>query len=442
MDTKKNMVCLRRSRPYDGWMRFRPPLLAVLLASAPARGAVTLDDAWTAALANNEAVATAREQVLQAREHVRQAGGAVLPSVSGVASYLVQDKVTGALGQSIAPATQPFAKLTATQPLFRGLREFAALRAARTLATAQEEAARQVEAQLYGDLAQGFYAVLAAEADIAALTTELDAYAGRIDELEARVKTGRSRASEVLAARAARAALDAQVAAARGALATTRETFAFLTGLDPATALADAEPAPAATDALPAWLPRLADRPDVKAAGLRAAAATEGVAVARGAYWPSLDLIGNYYLKRTGVLEDVRWDAQVALTVPLFTGGVTASRVREAASVSRAADQDLHRTRRGAEEDLRAAWDRVQADRLQADALANAADAAEKNYHEQDREYRLGLVTNLDVLQALSASQEAARALARARFTLKADIIKLDTAAGRRPVARQGATPS
>jgi len=416
-----------------------PTLLALLLASAPAAAGLTLDDAWTAALARSEAVGVAREQAVQAAERVRQAGGAVLPSVSGVASYLVQDEVKGALGKSIAPATQPFAKLTATQPLFRGLREFAALRAAKGLARAADESRRQAEAQLYGDVAQAYYAVLAAEADVAALASELDATATRITELEGRVRIGRSRQSEVLAARSARAGIEAQAAAFAGAVAAARDTLAFLTGLDPAVPLADAEPEPADPGALPDLLPRVADRPDVRAAALRADAAAEGVRVARGAWWPSLDLVGNYYLKRTGVLEDSRWDAQLALTVPLFTGGVTAARVREARSAARQGDLEAARARRAGEQEVRMVYDRVAAGRTQVAALAGAADAAEKNAAEQRREYALGLVTNLEVLQSLAASQEAARALARGRFTLKADIIRLEAATGARPAARQGA---
>lgn len=408
-------------------------VLALALAGSTESAAVTLDQAYAAAVARSESVAVAAEQVVQAREHVKQAGGAVLPTVSGVASYLWQQEVKGALGQSIAPTTQPYAKITADQPLFRGLREFAALRQARLLVTSQEEAERQTRIQLFEDVVQGYYAVLAAEEDQRELGIELDAYAKRIDELNDRVKSGRSRVSEVLAARSARASLEAQAEAVRGQIGATRDTLAFLTGMDPAVSLSDAEPDPKPVSPLTDYLPRLADRPDIRSADLAARAAAEGVSYAWGAYLPSVDLIGNYYLKRTGLLEDSHWDAQVALTVPLFTGGVTTSRVREARSVARQSDQGLSRARRLGEQQLRLFYDRAASDRAQADALAAAADAAEKNYAEQSREYQLGLVTNLDVLQALATAREAARAAAHARFALKADLINLDAAAARRP---------
>ena len=132
----------------------------------------------------------------------------------------------------------------------------------------------------------------------------------------------------------------------------------------------------------------------------------------------------------------------MALTVPLFTGGITRSRIREAQSAARQSDQEYSRARRLAEQDVRLAFDRVLSDRAQVNALANAADAADKNYKEQTREYQLGLVTNLDVLQALAASQEANRAASRARYALKSDLINLSAAAGLRPPARKGAPAS
>ena len=80
-------------------------------------------------------------------------------------------------------------------------------------------------------------------------------------------------------------------------------------------------------------------------------------------------------------------------------------------------------------------------DRSQLAALEMATDAARKNYEAQQRDYRLGLVTNLDVLQALTVFQENQRALDRARNTAKLNYLKLQTAAVRRPMLADGAAP-
>jgi outer membrane protein TolC len=70
-----------------------------------------------------------------------------------------------------------------------------------------------------------------------------------------------------------------------------------------------------------------------------------------------------------------------------------------------------------------------------------ATDAARKNYETQQRDYRFGLVTNLDVLQALTVFQENQRALDRARYTAKLNYLRLQAAAVRRPVPPGGTMP-
>lgn len=392
----------------------------------------TLQDCYAAALARSEAVAQQRELVVQAREHVRQAGGAVLPSLAAVAGWQWQENPgTGTLQQSLAPTTQTTARITATQPLFRGGREYAALRQARRLATAQESTERQAEVQLYKDVAASFYSVLSATRDLANLADQLAAYDARIAELADRERIGRSRTSEVLTARAARASLGAQDVQLRGVLDQARQALAFLTGQPTDAPLADEAGDPPAPDELQTCLAGIEGRPDVVAARARAEAARAGEWVATGAVLPSIDVIGNYYLKRGGVLEDVRWDAQLALTLPLFTGGQTLSRIREAKSQRRQGDLGVALARRSAETEIRAIYDRLLADRGQVAALASAVELAKASYDQQAEEYRQGLVNNLDVLTALNTLQGMRQALDRARYLLRTDLALLSAATGR-----------
>jgi len=163
--------------------------------------------------------------------------------------------------------------------------------------------------------------------------------------------------------------------------------------------------------------------------------------VARGAHLPSLDLNANRYLERAGSLENVDWDVQLALTVPLYAGGSVQSRVREAQSQSTQAELSVSQVQRQAEQEIRSLHQSVVLDRSQLAALEMATDAARKNYQAQQRDYRLGLVTNLDVLQALTVFQENQRALDRARYTAKLNYLRLQAAAVRRPALPEETTP-
>jgi outer membrane protein len=401
---------------------------------ARAAEALTLDEYFAAALERSEVVATQAELIRQAEERHTQANSALRPTVNGVASYTRQDPIpAGDLSTSTSPNRQSLAKLTATQPLFRGFREFAALRQTQALLGAQNQDYLGARTQLFKDVTQNFYTVLSIEQDLKNLDEEINQNLDREKELNSRVRIGRSRIGEVLSVQSAISTLRAQVEQLQGQLSAAREAFAFLSGLASTTLLRDTEGLPA-LEPLDEYLARLELRPDVKASQQRLSAAQENTKVARGAHLPSLDLNANRYLERTGNLKDSNWDVGIALTVPIYAGGLLQSKVSEAVSQSTQAELSTSQVRRQAEQEIRSVYQSVVFDRSQLDALEKATESARKNYEAQRRDYRLGLVTNLDVLQALTEFQQNQQALDRARFTTKLDYLTLQAAAVRRPV--------
>jgi outer membrane protein len=395
-------------------------------------------DSFRAALGRSEALGERLELIVQAEERRKQAVGGILPSVSVLGSYLVRDSGGGSLSGSISPTTQPFARVTAVQPLFQGFRELAAVRQAGQRIEETRESRRHAVTLLYVDVAEAFETVLTLEADRRSLDAQAELTRRRIAELRSRARIGRSRASEVLELEVSLASLEAERDALGARIGTARESWAFLTGLPAATALRDDATPPPAPAPLETYLARVEARPDVLAASRGVEAAGEGIAVARGAHLPSVDAQGNYYLKRTGVLSDAKWDVALTATLPIFSGGVIQSQVREARSVQAQAELGRERAKRLAEQEIRTYYETLQASRLQLAALERAAELSTRNYDEQSREYRLGLVTNLNVLAALTSSQEILRALDRARRTTRLDLLRLEAAAALRPGAGEG----
>ena len=408
-------------------------------ATGQTAGALTLDETFAQAMVRSEVVATQSELIRQAEERYRQANAAILPTLSGIASYTWLD--SGAADTATNPTRQPHARLTGTQPLFRGFREFAAMRQSQALVDAQGDDYQNARVQLFKDVTQNFYDVLTLEQDLKNLDEQIGQYQQREKELQDRVRIGRTRTGEVLTVQATISTLRAQVEQVRTQLSTARDIFAFLSGLPGTTPLRDTEVLPNNLDALDDYLVRVALRPDVKAAQRRQTAAQENISVARGEHLPSLDLNANRYLERTGSLENVEWDVQLALTVPLYAGGSVQSRVREAQSQRDQAELAVTRVRRLADQEIRSFYQTVVLDRSRLDALEKATDAAKSNYETQRRDYRLGLVTNLDVLQALSTYLENQQALDRVRYNVKFNYLRLQAAAVRRPNVPEGTTP-
>jgi outer membrane protein len=422
---------------------------SLLLLSLPTRAvdagapALTLDDYFAAALRRSEVVSSQSELIRQAEERARQASSALLPTVDGVASRTWQEPLPAgtAITSNAQLERQTLARLTANQPLFRSFREFAALRQTQALVGAQNHDYQQARVLLFRDVVENFYSILSSEQDIANLDEEIRQNQVREKDLQARVRIGRSRASELLNVQSTISTLRAQREQLQGQLSVARENLAFLSGLDSTIALRDNEVLPQQLEPLTEYLERVELRPDVQAGKERLTAGQENVAVARGAHLPSLDLNGNYYLERPGNLQDVTWDVQLALTVPIFSGGSLQSKVREAQSQHTQAELNLEQVRRQAQQEIRALHQSVLFDRSQLEALEKATEISRRNYAAQTREYQLGLVTNLDVILALTAYLENQRAADRVRFILKQDYLKLQAAAQRRPGLQAAVVP-
>lgn len=392
-------------------------------------GAQTLESSYQAAIKRSETVGIDIEMINQAEERYRQAIGAVLPNVSMVGSYLRQETPDNA-SSTLYPAGQPLLKLQATQVLFRGFREFAGLRQTKKLSEASQQDERQARTLLFNDVVQNFYMVVNLEKTLQNYNTEIESYENRIKELRQRIRIGRSRESEVLTVEASLAGLRAQIESAKGQLRVAREVYSYLTGMPAETPLFDDQPLLRKVPAVEYYVNGVDQRPDVSANKIRLSATEEQMSIAKGAYLPSADFTGNYYLYRFGATSNVTWDIQFLATFPLYTGGTLDSGVRQAASQIHQYDLNLSLSRRQADEQIRAAFRTYSADQLQVEALRASKLANEKNLKAELTDYRLGLVTNLDVLNALISYQESERALDSQIFTTKLDYFRLESASG------------
>ncbi|MBP9699280.1 MAG: TolC family protein, partial [Elusimicrobia bacterium] len=181
------------------------------------------------------------------------------------------------------------------------------------------------------------------------------------------------------------------------------------------------------------FLAQAARRPDVEAQRQEAAGQEYRVRYEKGFYWPSLNFSGNYYTQRPTLFEPVNWDMALNLSVPLFQGGSVAARVRDAQSGLIQAQLSLSYLERQIQSDVKKAYSAWTASLDESDALQQAYYAAKKSYDAQKREYRLGLVTNLDVLNATNLMQTAKRAWDDAQVDVQRRYVALIVATGSLP---------
>lgn len=385
---------------------------------------LTLLDVYRSAVQQSDSIQAQQARQSQFEEKWTQSRAQILPTLQLVSTYQYQD----------LPARPSLfnSRINLNQPLFKGMGEYAALRAARSDLEAQSFSTQQARVDLYQQVIQSFFAVLLNEREINNISELLKLIQQRKAELRQRFAVGRSRKGDLLSTEAQEAQLFAQQSIAQGELERSRIQLASLTGVDPRANVILSGPNPYEKIDLEYYLGVLEDRPDITSGRLAVSAAEELQSVARSGHWPSLDFNANYYLYRASAFwENVKWDVGLNLSMPIFQGGGVSSRVREASFKQKEREAILTQTRRQAEREIRSAYQAWQSSVVQEENLKKAVALANKNYQEQSKDYRLGLVTHLDLIQALNALQETKRSLDRTQIQSWSNRAMLDAAAGK-----------
>jgi outer membrane protein len=402
-------------------------------------GVLTLEECFAKSMATNESLAIRKEDIHIAEAHTLQAWGTVLPHVDVRASELLQDTQTTASGDESVGGTftrrsRPEVAVTLRQPLFQGLREFQALKVAgaeKNRNTFQWDSARQ---SLLGDVTKAYYVVLELERELSILQSIRGTLGQRIHEMQTRIQVGKSRETELFTNRSQLSSSEAEIAKTRGDILAARQTLAFLIGQDEVTErLKDDFPVPAQTPPLTSFLQKKTDRPDIAAARENERLAKGQWKYEKGARLPRVDMEANYYPYRVGFLSDIDWDVTFNLNLPVFQGGTTRGRIKEAKAAFQQSCLGHEETVRRSETEVKRAYYNLVAAKSREGALSRAEQLSGWNYGAQTKEYELGLVNNLDVIQSLSDWQSRRLEHNLSHFETKLAYLELLLAAGDMP---------
>ena len=308
------------------------------------------------------------------------------------------------------------------------MRDYITARSSKLKTGAAELQLTRARQSLYVDVAQAYINLTGVRQEIAIRQDQLAVSAKRIKELEERVAVGRTRKSELVAARTQFAQDDSALQNAKG-----REDFAqlqlgFLTGLHDDLA-PDILPVP---EHLPrdTYLGRAEKRFDVEAARQALEAARLDTDAQKHLRWPSVTAGADYYFKHAAPDKDVKWDAGLSLNLPLFTGGFIGASVDQARGRAASAELALALAARLARTEVRQAYSVLHHSVATMNSLVQAVALAEENAKLQTREYTNALVTNLDVMNAQNTVLQTKLDLEQARAQACLAGIQLDFAAG------------
>lgn len=383
--------------------------LFVYLITFNAFGAITLKEAFESAKNNMETLRRSGAQIKQALERKNQARASLMPSLSGVGNETRIDPPQRRPGVSspFLLTRQYSAALRLQQPLLRG-GIFAGLQGRTEEVLLAEFQKNASEIGLYQLVITAYYNLMAAQLDLKNFSKLLNYSKDRVKELRSFVGLGRSRKAELIQAETQLLNAEAQYKQAEMNLTEARGSFEFYTGLQEQD-LAPLSVAPKELPDLSEYMDKLKQRPDVLARRQEVKVAEQRIEVTKGGHYPNVDLVSNYYFDRTGVLQTSEWDVAVVVNLPLFQGGSVVAQTREAVEGKRIAELNSDETIRAARRDLAVLYQNYHQMQTQLETMKEALKKSEEAYNLNLKDYRHGLVTNLEVLQGLNLFIETKR---------------------------------
>lgn len=390
-------------------------LLTCFVAASPARAAekMGLMECYELALARSEAVAISDQEIARAQTIYTQALGSVLPKLSINVVEILQDSSSqndgaGQVGSTFTQFSRPSVAVTLKQPIFKGFKEFRALKLAKVNESQKRLLKRNAERLLFQDLVIAFLTIVKIERDIEIFQKIIQVERSSAGELRERVRLGKSRDSEAALLEADIALNEAQLEQKRGERKIAYDTLAFLTGLDPQPQIDYGAPPVRDLQPLDHYTRLLDERPDVQAARDAVQIAQGEVKIRQGDLLPQADVTANYYPYRAGFQRDIKWDATFNVGIPVFNWE-TVGQIREAKTLAKQAQLQEELTKRSAGTEVQKAYDGYVSSRNQYKKFQTASEKARNSYGLQAKDFSDSLINTLDLLQSQQTWLDALR---------------------------------
>ncbi|MBI5901884.1 MAG: TolC family outer membrane protein [Deltaproteobacteria bacterium] len=437
------MIAADRSRRVSGMLTGAVAVFSILTfllsagegLSAAGEGALTLAEAYRLAIENHETVRTAVEGVAQAESNVDKATSRLLPSVTATGSYTryTEKKLSGTM--AIQPDAGTTLDLKVTQPIYSGGKEWNARRQAKIGAEISRLALDAAKERIALATANAYFGVLKSRKDVEIKDAALKRARERARVADANLKAGAVTKTAVLRAEAEAAGAEAELTRAGSRLLDAGNNLRRLIG--GAGEVNVEEPAARAlndTGVEDLVKTALEHRRAYRQSVLDEKAAGEAVSYAKGNFLPSLNLVGEYTHReqdpQTTFYVENSTSASVVLTYPIFEGGLRRAELTEARSRFRESELRRLGLKRDIEVEVREVYNNRAAVRAVIDSYEKQRSFAEEDYRMVFEQYKWGLATTLDVIDADTTLISAQRSLMNARYDLELASLQLKYSTG------------
>lgn len=379
----------------------------------------TLDTALAMTYRNNPQIDAERARLRATDENVARAMSGYRPTISGEVTVGVQgtNTDTGLTTDGTSPPRTY--SLALAQPLFRGFRTVNAVseaeanvRAGQQLLRSVEQDALQAAVTAYGDVLRDIAVLRLRESNLTFLTRQLRA-------TRERFTAGEVTRTDIAQAAARRSIAISAISAAAADLKSSQARYRRIVGRQPGRL---SQP-PVPSDKLPRSLNQaleigLRENPLIVRALYTEQAARLAVDVIIGELLPSTQIEAQYQLRKDPNPLSQRSEAGILLgrlSLPLYQGGSTRARVRQAKHLHVSRVQEIEQQKTFVRQQIIAAWTALEAAQSRMISDQAQVDANEVALEGVQEEERVGQRTLLDVLDAQQELLDARVNLTRTR---------------------------
>jgi outer membrane protein len=411
-------------------------------ACAPAlANAADLLDIYHEALVHDAQFASSRSSLTAGREKAPQGLSLLLPQISGTASESrvnVQASEPAPFGAVAATFNQRAYTLSLSQPIFRWA-NYQQYQQGKLSVMLSEAVFAQAQEDLIIRVVQAYTDVLYARDSIEYTHAQKEAITEQLASAKRNFEVGTFTVTDVDEAQARYDLADSQEIAAKNQLDIANAALQQIIGRE-AGALVPLRrgaelPPPEPLD-ISTWA-SAAERQNFTVAQGQAnyEIAKREIQVGRSGHYPTVDLVASRSYQNggaiiSGVNSQVSNSVGVQLSIPIFSGGFTSSKVREDIALAEKAENDLDFAKRSASQSARTSYFGVTSGLAQIKALQSAERSSQTALDSNKLAYQVGVRTNIDVLNAQQQLYSTQRDLARARYDVVLNALRLKSAAG------------
>lgn len=419
--------------------------LAFGLLASPAQAQVKdLLSLYNLAKLRDPAYLAAKAQAQADMENEIQARGALLPNINATAQLKKEDTTNSIRGQSVSSSNNPKTyALTLNQALLRP-QAWETYQQGQLSAEIAKLAIAKAGQELIVRVSKAYFDLLAAQDDLSSLLAQKAATTEQLAFAKRNFEVGTATITDQQEAQARFDLIVAQELAARNAIDLRKLALENIVG-EKVTLLARLSPdvrlQPPSPSNMDIWASKAqGNNLDVLQARLAQLIAKREVKKARYGHLPTVDLTAQMVETEQQIFDgttgrpfnlDVNNKTlTLGVTVPLFAGGATQSKVRQQASLLEKSMNQVEQANRGAGQSAKSAYLAVNTGLSQVSALETAVKSSELALKANKTGYEVGVRINIDVLNAQQQLNATQRDLAKAKYNALVSMFELRNAVG------------